>query len=161
MYLRPAQTRHERPGIATVELALLLPFLMFMFVITIDFARIFYFGVTIENCARNGAYFASNYPNASYLYNDIYGYKTLEEAVLKDAESIYDGKSASTKPRWKAEYSNTTSGPWATTTASTDKFVRMTVQWDFQSITRFPGVPTMVGLNRVVIMRMAPALPEF
>jgi hypothetical protein len=32
--------------------------------------------VTVQNCARNGAYYASDYPNNSYLYNDIYGYSS-------------------------------------------------------------------------------------
>jgi len=45
--------RSVRRGVAATELALLLPFLCFLFVITIDFARVFYFDLTVANCARN------------------------------------------------------------------------------------------------------------
>ncbi|HXG12134.1 MAG TPA: TadE family protein, partial [Gemmataceae bacterium] len=60
------RTARQRRAASSVELAVLLPFLCFLFVIAIDYARIFYFGVTLENCARNGAYYCSNYPNANY-----------------------------------------------------------------------------------------------
>src|SRR5690349_9373587 len=57
-HLRPA-ARGPRHGTAAVELAVLLPFLAFMFVIGLDFARVFYFSITLTNCARNGAYYGS------------------------------------------------------------------------------------------------------
>src|SRR5205809_577937 len=91
---RGGQRRHphshpkRRAGAATVELALLLPFLCFLFVIAVDYARVFYFAVTVQNCARNGAYYASNYPNNNYVYNDIYGYTSLDDAILRDAGNL-------------------------------------------------------------------------
>src|SRR5919197_6524949 len=80
--------RQVRRGASTVELAILLPFLCFLFCVAIDYARVFYFALTVQNCARNGAYYASDYPNNSYLYNDIYGYKNLDDAVLRDASNL-------------------------------------------------------------------------
>ena len=44
-----------RHGTAAVELAVLAPFLVFMMVIAVDWARVFYYTVTINDCARNGA----------------------------------------------------------------------------------------------------------
>ena len=49
-----ARAKH-RQGAAAVELALLLPVLTFLLVISVDFARLYYHYVTITNCARNGA----------------------------------------------------------------------------------------------------------
>jgi hypothetical protein len=49
-----------RPGAAAVEFAVLLPFLAFLFIIAIDWARVFYYSVTCLNCARNGALWASD-----------------------------------------------------------------------------------------------------
>src|SRR5580704_16799992 len=83
---------------ATVELAILLPVLMFLFVVAVDYARIFYDAITVENCARNGAYYISNYPNSSYLYNDIYGYKSVDEAVFADASNLIDPTNPATTP---------------------------------------------------------------
>ena len=53
-------TTAVRPGVATVELAVVLPLLCFLFVIAVDFARVFYFDLTVANCARSGAIYASH-----------------------------------------------------------------------------------------------------
>src|SRR5262245_12350435 len=99
----PVRPAARRRAAATAELALLLPFLGFMFAVAVDYARIFYFGVTLENCARNGAYYASNYPNANYIYNDIYGYRDVDEAILKDAGNLYSTANPSTKPTYAVQ----------------------------------------------------------
>src|SRR6516164_9600711 len=57
--------RRPRRGAAMIELALLLPFLCFLFVITVDWARVFYFDLTVENCARCGALYGGRDPNAA------------------------------------------------------------------------------------------------
>ena len=50
----------RRRGSAAVEFALLLPFIAFLYVAGTDFARVFYYSQMIENCARNGAIYASD-----------------------------------------------------------------------------------------------------
>lgn len=160
MRLRASGHRPGRVGAATVEFALLLPFIMFLFVVAIDFARIFYFGVVIENSARNGAYYASDYPNANYIYNDIYGYKNLDEAVLKDATGI-NGMTDSNKATYTVGYSSSASGPFTSTADASSKYVKVNVKWDFYSLTQFPGIPAVLNMNRGVIMKVAPALPDF
>jgi hypothetical protein len=125
-------------------------------VISIDYARLFYFGVTVQNCARNGAYYASNYPNNSYLYNDIYGYKSVDEAILSDAANL------TPIPTYEVRYGPSAEGPFTLSQKpSGDCHVQVTVRWTFHSITNFPGVPTTVNLERVAIMQVAPAMPEF
>ncbi|HXG12771.1 MAG TPA: hypothetical protein VNK04_23635, partial [Gemmataceae bacterium] len=133
----------------------LLPFLCFLFVIAIDYARIFYFGVTLENCARNGAYYCSNYPNANYVYNDIYGYKNADEAITKDATNL------SPKPTYTVEYASAPEGPFSTAPTNSSRYVRVTVKWTFHSLTNFPGVPAKVDLARAATMRMSPTMPKF
>jgi Flp pilus assembly protein TadG len=59
------RVQEPRRGAAAVELALLLPLLCFLFVIAVDFARVFYFTITVENCARCGAIYAGRDPNAA------------------------------------------------------------------------------------------------
>ena len=44
---------------AAVELAVISTFLVPLFVLTLDFARLFYYQVTIDNCARNGALYGA------------------------------------------------------------------------------------------------------
>jgi Flp pilus assembly protein TadG len=127
---------HERTAAATVELAVLLPVIFFLFVITVDFARIFYYSQVIQNCARQGALYASD-PKApaANLYSN------LQQAALADAPSL---------------------NPQPTVTSTTGKdqtgnsYVSVTVTWPFQTVTGFPGIPSNVTLSRTVQMRAAP-----
>jgi Flp pilus assembly protein TadG len=161
--MRPhtSRTGSRRRAAATVELAILLPFLFFLFVIAVDYCRIFYFAITLENCARNGAYYASNYPNSSNLYNDIYGYQNLDDAVLRDAASLRDPSQPANDPTYVATYGTSPAGPFTDAAPSPDGYVQVTVTWTFRSITNFPGVPSQVAISRAAVMRMAPAMPAF
>jgi Flp pilus assembly protein TadG len=147
----------RRRGVATVELAVLLPFLCFLMVISIDYARLFYFVVTVQNCARNGAYYASNYPDHSYIYNDIYGYTSFDDAITRDATDL------SPTPTYTVLFGSSPNGPFTLSAAPTsgDGYVQVTVQWTFQSLTNFPGVPSTVNLTRSSVMQVAPAMPTF
>lgn len=129
--------RHkQRRGAAAVEFAFLLPFIIFLFAISVDFARVFFFSQTIENCARNGAIYACD-PKApaSNLYSDI------QSAALADAAFL--------NPQ-----------PTVTSATGTDSagnaFVTVTVAWQFSTVTGFPGVPNNVTIRRSVQMRKAP-----
>jgi hypothetical protein len=125
-------------------------------VIAIDYARIFYFAVTVQNCARNGAYYASNYPNNNYLYNDIYGYQSLNDAILRDAGNLTPA------PTYTVRYGSSASGPFTMTEEpSSGGYVQVTVHWTFHSITKFPGVPATVNLSRSSVMQIAPSMPSF
>ena len=155
--LRRSVTRQRpvRPAVAAVELAVLLPFLCFLFVVAVDYARIFYYAITVQNCARNGAYYASNYPNNSYLYNDIYGYTDLDDAVLRDAGNL------SPAPTYQVGYGSSANGPFTQSTSQAGGYVQINVTWTFQSVTNFPGVPSSVTLTRSSVMEVAPAMPNF
>src|SRR5262245_8395204 len=77
----PEKGTGTRRGAAVAEMAILLSVLSFLFIITIDFARLFYYSLTLKNCARNGAYFASDYPG-------IYGYGSASAAALADTPNL-------------------------------------------------------------------------
>lgn len=132
--------RSKRQGAAAVELAVLLPFLMFLFVIAVDFGRVFYFSLTIENCARNGALYGSDPVAASQS-----PYTSITQAALADAANL--------DPQ-----------PTVTSTNGVDAFgnsyLEVTVSWQFHTSTNFPGVPSPVNLARTVRMRMAPTTPN-
>jgi hypothetical protein len=130
-----------------VEFALLLPLLAFLFVITIDFARVFYYTVTLYNCARNGAYYASNYPG-------IYAYTSASNAALADAPNL------TPTPTVTTYYSATADGPYTSTTPITNGYVQVTVSWPFQTVTSYPGVPSTLSLSRSAKMKVAPVTPS-
>jgi len=127
----------SRRGTAAVELAVLVPFLAFLFVIAVDFARIFYFSQVIENCARKGALYASD-PKAP-AYNL---YANVQQAALGP-------DSTGLNPQPTVTSSNGTD-------AAGNPYVSVTVTWTFSTITHFPGVPSSVTLIRTVQMRTAP-----
>jgi Flp pilus assembly protein TadG len=160
MVQRKRSASSSRRGATAVEFALVLPFLMFLFVLAIDYARVFYYGIILENCARNGAYFASNYPNSSYLYNDIYGYKSLDEAIYSDSVNVMKKGESKNTATYQVNYSYTLDGSFTPAPTPTG-FVKVTMKWDFKTITQFPGVPGTVALERSVIMKMAPVMPSF
>jgi hypothetical protein len=121
-------------------LAVLLPVLAFLFVITVDFARVFYYTQTIENCARNGALYAAD-PFA--FSRSPYG--SVSEAALADASNL------SPQPTVNSVYGTDKSG---------NNYVDVTVTWTFTTITSFPGVPNPDPLTRTVRMRIAPLTPN-
>lgn len=143
------QTQRARRGAAAVELAVLLPILCFLFVIAIDYARIFYFSLTLENAARNGAYFASNYPG-------IYSYQTAEQVVLSDARNI-----SPVPPEVAVRYSSNKDGPYTATAPIANGYVEVKVTWMFTSVTNFPGMPSQTQVVRAVRMQVAPITPTF
>ena len=130
------RVNHGRKATAAVELALLLPFIMFLFVITVDYARILYYSQIVENCARQGALYAMD-PKAPA--NNLYS--SIQNAALADATDL--------SPQ-----------PTVTSTSGTDSagnaYVAVTVTWTFQTIAKYPGVPSSATVSSTVQMRKAP-----
>src|SRR5262245_20323559 len=118
-YRRNGANRKWRRGAAIVELAVLLPLLIFLFVIAVDCARVYYFSVTLTNCARAGALYASD-PTT----NDESPYASTEAAALADA-------------------SNLSPAPTITSLTGVDAsgrpYVEVTAAYTFRTITGFPG----------------------
>lgn len=74
------RTRHRRRGQSLVELALVLPVLLLIVLVAIDFGRAFFGYVVLTNASRIGANYAASHPtawglpgNAAYRaeYNDL------------------------------------------------------------------------------------------
>lgn len=126
-----------RRGIATVELALVLPFLLLTFVLIGDFSRIFHYSVITTNCARNGALYASDQSIA-----DVSPYTSLEEAALADAAGL--------SPQPVIE---STAG----THASGLEYVEVTASYPFRMLTRLPGIPESIRIVRKVRMVKKPS----
>jgi Flp pilus assembly protein TadG len=135
---RAGSSRHL--GAAVVELACLLPLLMFLFLIATDFARVFYFSLTLTNCARAGALYASD-PTAA----DESAFSSAEAAALADATNI------SPRPTIRTREGVDSQGR---------EFVEVTAEYPFETITRFPGLPNTIQLSRTVRMFVAAGIPD-
>jgi Flp pilus assembly protein TadG len=127
--------RPARRGAATVELALLLPFLGLVFVIGVDYSRIFYYSVTVTNCARNGAAYGCQDAGKA---GDQTG---IQNAALADGSNLSAGQLS------------------VSSTTDSSTYVEVTASYPFTTLTRYPGLPSSVTLTRVIRMRVAPAIP--
>jgi Flp pilus assembly protein TadG len=132
------QVKKRRRGAAAVELAVLLPLLMFLLVIAIDYGRIFYYSLTLENCARNGALLGSNVSS----YQTPYG--SIQQAAIADGANL--------DPPLTTDNVAVANG----SDANNNPTVTVTVSYSFQTITGYPGLPRTVNLSRSVEMRVAP-----
>jgi Flp pilus assembly protein TadG len=131
-----------RKGVAAVELAFLAPLLALLFVITVDFARVFYYQLTLNDCARNGALFGADlrsYQETGWVnpYTDVTslvvaGGATLNPPLTADQISIVKGKGSDGNPN-----------------------VTVTINYSFTAITRFPGLSSPFNLKATTSMRVA------
>lgn len=128
----------DRRAAAAFELAVLLPLLTSLMVVSCDFARLYYHYLTITNCARNGAIWAAD-PTTSAKSS----YTTVEQAALADASNL------SPQP-------NVTSNNG--TDANGNATVSVTVTYTFQMITSYLGFSS-ITLTRTIEMRVAPVVP--
>jgi len=129
----------RRTGTAVVELALLLPLLVFLFLIAADFARIFYFSLTLTNCARAGALYASD---PAVMVESPF--PDVQAAALADATNI--------SPQPKITQSNKVD-------LAGRPYVEVTAAHTFNTITGFPGIPNSIQLRRSVRMYVLAMTP--
>jgi Flp pilus assembly protein TadG len=132
-----ALSRKSRRGVAAVEFALLLPFLCFMLIVTVDFCRVYYYSLTISNCARNGALYGS--ADSAHAQNS----SGIVAAAQKDASNL------------NLEHL----GVGIATDSSS--YVSVTVTYPFTTITKYLGIPNQITLTRTVRMNILPATPAF
>jgi Flp pilus assembly protein TadG len=130
----------RRRAAAAVELALLLPVLTFLLIISVDFARLYYHYVTITNCARNGALWLCD-PIAQTTSK----YATVDAAARADATNLDSSKLTIS--------SKTGVG------ADGNPYVEVTATYQFPLITTYLGFNAQT-LSRTVRMRIAPAIPS-
>jgi Flp pilus assembly protein TadG len=143
----PRASRHSRRGAATAEFAILLPLLAFLFVVGIDFARVFYFSLTLKNCARSGAYFASDYPG-------IYSYPNAVQTATADATNLNPA------PTVIVGYDSSSTGDFSQTSPVRPGYVKVTVNWTYTTVTNYPGIPGTWNLSQTEIMKMGPITPS-
>jgi Flp pilus assembly protein TadG len=130
----------RRRAASAVELALLLPILTLLLVISVDFARIYYAYETITNCARNGAMWFSD-PVAQATSK----YATVDAAARADAANL--------DPSRLTVSSNTGVG------GDGNPYVEVTVMYQFPLVTTYLGFSAQT-LSRTVRMRTAPVVPN-
>jgi hypothetical protein len=137
----------SRRTAAVAEAAILLSILSFLFVVSIDFAGVFYYSLALKNCARNGACYGSDYPG-------IYSYGSPSAAALADAGDM------SPTPNVTVGYDSSSTGSFTSSTPVRPGYVQVTVTWTFQTVTGYPGILSTWNPSQSEIMEMAPVTPS-
>jgi hypothetical protein len=137
MYKRVPCNPHRDPryGAVVVELAILLPFLAFCFIVAVDFCRIFYYTQVVQNAAETGALYGCR--DSTYAANTT----GIQTAATGDASDLSPAPSV---------------GSTQGTDADGNATVSVTVSFKFKTITNYPGIPSVTMITRTVTMRVCP-----
>jgi Flp pilus assembly protein TadG len=133
----------SRRGAAVVETAILVSLLALLFGAAVDFARVYYYQLTIINCARNGAHFGSNLRS----YQETAWVNSTDDVK---AAAVADG--AGLNPPLTTDQVNVVSG----TGSDGNNNITVTVSYPFKTILTFPGFGNTINLQATVKMRVAP-----
>ncbi len=125
-----------------VEFAILLPFLVLLLTIALDFCRVFYHYTIVTNCARNAALYASDQTTEDESPHYTAGDRaaSIRKAALDDAGDIKPDE------REKIEV--------------TFNAVSVTVSYPVPMVTSYLGM-TSKTVGRTVYMNAAPESPNF
>lgn len=138
MHIATTSKRWARQGVSAVELALLLPFLMFLFVLVVDFCRVFYYTITVENCARNGALWASDqFAQTESPYASVTDASQADFPVNKRTELIVRD-------------------PVQVITIDGVNYVEAMCSYTFSTITSYPGISGPWTIQRAARARVVP-----
>jgi hypothetical protein len=150
--------RGARRATASVELAVLLPFLVALFLFAADFARVFYVTITLENSIHNAALFGSQvFDNQNQHWIGNQQYWEGPSGQLVSAEKVtaeLDGTNIS--PALADSNIQVTSG----TDADGNPVNIVTITYTFTTIVPYPGIPSPLTIVRKAQVRVAPATPS-
>jgi Flp pilus assembly protein TadG len=130
---------NPRSGTVAVELAILLPLLVFLCAIGVDFARVFSRAILLETASRNACFWAAQDPVRA---KDKPG---IEAVALRDLADITPTPRITSQTYFGADGF---------------EYVRVTIEYTFDTIMDFPGVPVRSDLVRSTDMRICPAYPK-
>ena len=127
----------QRSGAAAAELAITLPFVVFLFGAAVDYGRVYYYTQTLDTCAEAGALYASGTaPIAS-----------SSQSVGDAAKAAACAEGSSLNPPLQSQQVTVSFGTTAVT---------VTVAYDFSMLTPFMTQSGVIQLTRTVTMNNAP-----
>lgn len=168
MIFRKPQQR--RTGIAATELALVLPILVYAFLATVDFARVIYFVITVENCAHNAAIYQSHTfdnLNQQFINGDAQYWQDPKGSTTFDgvepAAAIIDGANiglttsnvGTPQVVGQSKYNSNLNVYSVTVGGGTNA-----TPYYFQMISSFPFTPSKINLSRTYYVYQANSVPN-
>lgn len=129
----------RRQGAALVEAAIVLPVLIILIGIAVDYSRIFYSSVTLSGSARNGALYEFDPLTATESR-----YTSYADAAQADATNLGTN----------VNYAKTTS------TTVQGNNIAITVDSEFRTLSNWIILPQQRQVSRTIIVRQAQLVPD-
>lgn len=126
----------RRRGVAAAELAILLPFLVLMFVAALDFSRVYRDVQIVQSSAHNAALYASG---TAKRRPGVTAEAAARQAALEEGAAL---SPPLTDDDVRVEFANGTA--------------RVTVTYQSHTVTRYPGVKDFMKVRRSVLLPVAP-----
>ncbi len=143
------QSNLKYQGIAVIEFAIILSLLMLMLLAAGDFGRIFYAQIGLENVVRSGATYGTRVWGAYMNDAGILAAANADDGGLVGVSITIPSKNCTC-----ADGSPVACDGYCVGTDPTPKiFLTVQADYDFASITGFPGLPTNVPLRAKAVMR--------
>lgn len=142
-----AKLMHRTEGSSFIELALLLPFLLLLFVGAVDLGRLYFMCVEVTGAAQAGALYGVQNPN------DTSG---MQSAAAAGASSL-SGVSTTATYGCECSDGSSASASCTSTPACTYNYVNyvdVVSRVQYQPIFNYPGLPSTMTLTRETRMRV-------
>jgi hypothetical protein len=149
----------RRKATACVEFAVLLPFLVAIFLFATDFARVLYYTITIENCALNGAMFGAqgfDNQNQQWIANKPQYWQGPNGQVVSLEKAVAELDGTNLNPALSDSNVTVSSG----SDADGNAVNIVTLTYTFNTIVPYPGIPSPLKIVRTAQVRVAPATPN-
>ena len=147
---KPSREASRTRGLATVEMALMLPFLIMILIGVIDVARAAFVGIAVANAASAGALYGAQGPGyAANAANIMY-------AATADAQ--VSGMTITHSTYCECSDPSETSPNCAVTDCPASRrmdFIQVDTSADWVPIFNYPGVPTTVTLVGQAVVQVA------
>lgn len=140
-------------GSALVELALILPLIVLLFVGAVDLGRAFYYSNAVARAAESGALYGSQNPT------DTAGMVQISDQAMQAAfNSAADMSGTNATATYGCECmsgSGLSSGCTNTPSCTTNEvyYVTVTANSTYQTLLPWPGIPSSYNLSSTVTMR--------
>jgi len=135
-----SESRRKRRAAAVAEMAVLLPVIAFLFLVAVDFCRVFNCTQIVRGCARAGALYASG------------------NAQSAPSTSVQDAASAAAVAEGTMLNPPLVADNVAVTVA--DGVATVTVSYSFYTLVGYPGVPQPLSVVRTVKMAVMPQVGQ-
>ncbi len=148
-------SRRRQRGNAVIETALLVPVLLLLALGTADFGRVFYFGTITENAAHAGAAYGvrNNYTNTTGMINAAVQDTGLSSSQFNSA-NVTETSCFLRCPGSTTEMACNVPNLNSCGTEQAYVYVRVRTQYVFNTLTRYPAIPSSTTLHGIAVMRV-------